>query len=112
LDREESDGRVQATTEIKLGSGKQSRLRKRVERHESGREVLWTYADARRGILRQRKKRQYQGAMMGAGNEWIQTRIGIEVMEICCWKERRNRPERAKARTGSKPGSRKQSRKR
>ena len=24
----------------------------RIERHESGREVLWTYADARRGILR------------------------------------------------------------
>jgi hypothetical protein len=72
LDREESDGRVQATTEIKLGSGKQSRLRKRVERHESGREVLWTYADARRGILRQRKKnRQYQGAKQEARTDGL-----------------------------------------
>jgi hypothetical protein len=26
-------------------------------------------------------------------------------MEICCWKERRNRPARVKARTGSKAGS-------
>ena len=56
----------------------------RIERHESGREVLWTYADARREILRQRKKRQYQGAKMRARNGRIETRIGIEVMEICC----------------------------
>jgi hypothetical protein len=55
-----------------------------MERHIIGREVLWTYADATRGIVRQSKKRQYQGAKMGARNGRIETRIGIEVMEICC----------------------------
>ena len=74
-------------------------------------EKCWAYDDARRGILRQRKKRQYQGAKKGARNGRIKTtRISIGVMEICCWKKRRNRPERAKARTGSKAGSGKQSR--
>jgi hypothetical protein len=29
-------------------------------------EKCWTYADARRGILRQRKKKQHQGAMKEA----------------------------------------------
>ena len=73
-------------------------------------EKCWAYADARRGILRQRKERHYQGAKKGARNGRIKMRIGIKVMEICCWKERRNRPERVKARTGSKAGSGKRSR--
>jgi hypothetical protein len=55
-----------------------------MERHRIGREVLSTYADARRDILRKRKKRQYQGAKQEARNGRIETRIGIEGMEICC----------------------------
>jgi hypothetical protein len=42
-----------------------------MERHEIGREVLWTYADATRGILRQRKKRQYQGAKQEARTDGL-----------------------------------------
>jgi hypothetical protein len=64
-------------------------------------DICW----CRRDILKQRKKRQYQGAKMGARNGRIETRMGIKGMEICCWQERRNRPARAKARTGSKAGS-------
>ena len=79
-----------------------------MERHIIGREVLWTYADARRGILRQRKKRHHQGAKQEARNGRIETRVGIEGMEICCWKERRNRQgerrqqQRANQEVGSK----------
>jgi hypothetical protein len=29
--------------------------------------------------------------------DWIEMRCGIEVMEVCCWKERNRAEERAKA---------------
>ena len=72
-------------------------------------EKCWAYADARRGILRQEEKQAVSGSKAGSENGWIETRVGIEGMEIFYWKEW-NRPERRKARTGSKTGSRKQSR--
>jgi hypothetical protein len=56
------------------------------------------------------KKQAVSGSNAGSGNGRIETRVGIEVMDICCWKERRSRPVRAKARTGSKAGSGMQSR--
>ena len=63
-------------------------------------EKCWRYAGARRrGIVRQRKKRQHQEGKQEA-------RTG---MEICCWKER-NRAERARATTVSTDNSEKQSR--
>jgi hypothetical protein len=68
--------------------------------------VLWTYADATRDYLG-RGKGSSSGSKAGSENGRIEMIIGIEVMEIFCWKER-NRPERAKARSGSnKAGSRK-----
>ena len=70
MDREESAGRVKATTESNPESGKQSRQgngwkdMKLVEK-------CWAYFDARRGILRQRKKRQYQGAKQEARTDGL-----------------------------------------
>ena len=53
---------------------------------------MWTYADARRGILRAaEEEKAVSGSKAGSENGRIETRVGIEVMEILCWTERRNR---------------------
>jgi hypothetical protein len=41
-------------------------------------------------------KAEVAKAISGSKNRWMETRCGVEVMEICCWKER-NRAERAMA---------------
>ena len=51
-------------------------------------EKWWTYADATRGILRQRKQKAVSGSIAGSENGRIETRVGIEVMEIFWWTER------------------------
>ena len=68
-------------------------------------EKCWRYADAKGGTEAEEGKTT-PGSKGGSENGWIETRFSIEVMEICCWKER-NRVERAKATAGSKAACRK-----
>ena len=72
MDREELAGRVKVTTESKPGSGKQRSRQGDGWKDIELTEKCWAYADARRGILRQKKKsRQYQGAKQEARTDGL-----------------------------------------
>jgi hypothetical protein len=90
--------RAKATTGSKAAGSKVDRGNRWKDTKAA--EKCRTYADARRrGILRQRKKRQHQERKQEARTD----------MEICCWKER-NWAEKARATTGSTGNREKQSR--
>ena len=56
-------------------------------------EKCWRYAGTKRSTEAEEAK-AISGSKAGSENRWMETRFGIEVMEIFCWKERK-RAERA-----------------